>query len=145
MTWLYRHVKLLLAAYSVCLALALFWPSSDRQSAAVVWLADALTWLGLPATLVTFGRLEVVLNAAIVVPVTLLASAVRPDLSWRDWTALAFCVAVGVEVVQGLLLPGRQASFSDVVANTLGALAGAVLVAAVRPMLRTRLTTKTST
>jgi VanZ family protein len=52
---------------------------------------------------------------------------VRPSYSWRDWTAFGFCLACLVELLQGLLLPGRHASFSDVVANTLGALLGALL------------------
>jgi VanZ family protein len=47
---------------------------------------------------------------------------------------------VSVEVLQGLVLPGRQAAYSDVVANTAGILVGAVLYRAIRPMLRHRRT-----
>ena len=47
-----------------------------------------------------------------------------PRWSWRDWTAVGFVLAGFVEVTQGLLLPGRDASHADVVANTLGALLG---------------------
>ncbi len=137
MSWLTRHAKVLLAVYAVLLAVALFSPTSGRQSGAVVWLGQVLGAVGVPARLVSFHRLEVLMNAAIVAPLTFLAALVWPRFGWRDWTALGFVAAVGVEMVQGLVLPGRQAAFSDVVANTAGALAGALLLTLIRPMLRT--------
>ena len=117
----------LLAVYCLLLLLALLWPTSTRQSAMVTWLGHVLSGLGAPHRYVEFGRLEVVMNAVIIAPVTLLATFVRPSYSWRDWTALAFCLACLVELAQGLLLPARHAQFSDIVANTLGALLGALL------------------
>jgi glycopeptide antibiotics resistance protein len=127
MTWLVRHARVLLAIYSVLLVVALLLPSSTRQSAMVSWLQDVLTGAGLSGSVVTYARLEVVMNVLIVAPVSLLGSMWRPAYSWRDWTALGFCAALLVEAAQGLLLPDRQASFSDVVANTAGALLGAVV------------------
>jgi glycopeptide antibiotics resistance protein len=138
MSWIVRHARILLGVYSVLLALALFFPNSDHQASAVARLSDLLVWLGAPSRFVTFNRLEVVMNAVIVAPVTLLASLVWPRWSWRDWTTGGFLVALMVEGAQGLLLPGRQAAFSDVVANTAGALGGALLVALSRSMLRAR-------
>ncbi len=138
MTWVVRHARILLGVYSVLLAIALFSPTSQHQAGAVVRLSDLMMWLGVPVRLVTFTRLEVLMNAVIVAPVTMLASLVWPRWSWRDWTAGGFLVALLVEGVQGLLLPGREAAFSDVVANTAGALAGALLVAGSRSMLRSR-------
>jgi hypothetical protein len=126
-----RVAGTLLALYCVGLLLALFWPSSTRQSAAVVWVGHGLLHLGVPDRFVVFSRLEIVMNVLIVAPVTLLATFVRPSYSWRDWTAFGFCLACAVELLQGLFLPGRQASFSDVVANTLGALLGALVGALV--------------
>ncbi len=144
MTRLLRPARILLAVYSVLLAIALFSPSSDRQSGMVGWLSHNLATLGVPGVLIQFDRLEVVMNAAIIVPVTLLGTFIRPSASWRDWTAFAFVAAVSVEAIQGLLLPGRQASYSDVVANTagalVGALLGAVLIRLIGPMLRSRTT-----
>jgi hypothetical protein len=35
----------------------LFWPTSDRQSAAAVWLVQVLTSLGVAPSLATFSRL----------------------------------------------------------------------------------------
>ena len=142
MSWGLWTARILLVVYSMLLALALFSPSSEHQSSAVVHLGSLLTSLGVPSRFVTFPRLEVVMNAAIIAPVTFLGSLSFPSWSWRDWTTAGFLVAVAVEFAQGLLLPGRQAAFSDIVANTAGALAGALVgalvVALVRPMLRTR-------
>ena len=47
-----------------------------------------------------------------------------------------FVIASGVELTQGLLLTDRTASYEDIVANTLGALLGAALVAVVRRLDR---------
>ena len=138
MSWGPWAARTLLAVYSALLALALFSPSSEHQSSAVAHLGSLLTSLGAPSRLVTYPRLAVVMNAAIIAPVTFLGSLSFPSWSWRDWTAAGFLAAVVVELAQGLLLPGREATFSDIVANTMGALVGALVVALVRPMLRTR-------
>jgi glycopeptide antibiotics resistance protein len=130
MTWLRRYAKFLMAAYSVVLLVALLSPSSPIQSGLVYWLISRLWDLGLPYTLVTFARMEVVMNAVIIAPVSFLGSLWKPAYSWRDWTALGFTVSLCIEIVQTVLLPQRQGSFSDVVANTVGALLGVVLMRA---------------
>jgi glycopeptide antibiotics resistance protein len=127
MRWLTRHAKVLLAAYMVFLALALLWPTSGWQSGAVAWLGGILGHLGFSPSLVTQIRLEFVMNAVIIAPVPFLGAVLLPRYTWRDWTALGFAGALLVEIVQGLLLPQRNASYVDVVANTLGALVGAGL------------------
>jgi VanZ family protein len=125
-----RLAGVLLVVYSCLLLVAVLSPTNSDQSAMVVWLEHVLARLGLPG--VTFGRLEVLLNAAIVAPVSFLGSLLRPRSTWRDWTAGGFVVASAVEIIQLVVLPGRQASFSDVVANTGGALLGALVMGAVR-------------
>jgi glycopeptide antibiotics resistance protein len=132
MRFVVRYAGALLAAYLVLLALALFWPTSDQQSGAVVWLQGLLRLAGFAPDLTTFDRLEVLMNVVIVAPATFLAALVVPRYGWRDWTCFGFVAALAVEAAQGLLLAGRQASFSDVVANTAGALAGAALVDGIR-------------
>ena len=120
-----RPALVLLVGYSALLLVAVLSPSSHDQSHAVLWLGYRLQDLGVRAA--TFPRLEVVMNAVIVAPVAFLATSVWPRHGWRDWTAFGFLASLSVEAVQGLLLPDRQASFSDVVANTAGALVGALL------------------
>lgn len=141
-TWVLRGLIVLYAAF---LALALFSPTSDRQVVAVDRFGRVLAALHAPSVLLHFERLEVLSNLLLVVPLTFLATLAFARPSWRDWTAYAFLAASLVELIQGLLLPSRQAAYSDVVANTAGAFVGAVLGAALlhlaRPMLRSRRST----
>jgi VanZ family protein len=128
-----------LAVYGILLAVALLAPTSTDQAGMVRWLGRVLGGSGAPPYFTGFDRLEVLSNAAIVAPVSFLGSFLRPSYRWRDWTAWGFVVSFTVELVQMLLLPERHASYSDVVANTLGALLGAMLAAcvfAVRPGVR---------
>ena len=119
-------VTIVLAVYTALLLVALLAPTSDEQSGMVTWVGGVMADLGLPRWLSNYQRLEVVMNALIIAPVSFLGSMLRPSISWRDWTAYGFAASMAVEAIQLTLLPGRQASFSDVVANTLGALLGAV-------------------
>ena len=102
------------------------------QSSLVVDLAHVLGHLGVPVEWLTFSRVEIVMNALIIAPLSLLGSIVFPRSRWQDWTAWTFLGACAVEFTQGVLLPARQASLSDIVANTAGAALGALLVAAGR-------------
>ena len=61
-----------------------------------------------------------------------------PRTTWRDWTAYGFLFSAAIELTQALLLPSRSARFDDIVANTLGALVGAVFVALVRRLVAQR-------
>ncbi|WP_051276784.1 VanZ family protein [Marmoricola sp. URHB0036] len=115
-----------LLLYVLVLAVVLFSPTSHLQTALVNDLVRVLQAV-LPDSWVTFTRVEVLMNAVIIAPVSLLGSRVWPRLRWQDWTAYGFVGASTVELIQGVLLPGRHASFSDIVANTIGALLGAVL------------------
>ena len=62
-----------------------------------------------------------------IAPVTFLGLMAFPRSRWQEWTAYGFVASSCVELAQEFLLPHRQASTTDVVANTLGALVGAVL------------------
>jgi VanZ family protein len=53
-----------------------------------------------------------------------------------EWTAIGFLAAMFVELFQAFVLPGRTATFSDIVANTLGALLGALAVRLLLPRKR---------
>ena len=130
------RVGVLLLLYVLVLAAVLFSPTSHVQASLVDGLVHVLQAV-LPDSWVDFSRVEVLMNAVIIAPVTFLGSCVWPRLRWQDWTAYAFIGASGVELIQGVLLPGRQASFSDIVANTAGALLGAVLYGRLRSVRTT--------
>ena len=131
-----REVAIALVGYAALLAVVLLAPSSHAQSSSAGWLADLAARCGAPAWAVTQGRTEFVCNALILMPLAALGSWLWPRSSWQDWTAYTFAIAVGIEFAQGLLLPARTASFADVVANTLGGLAGAAVAGVVRWRLR---------
>jgi VanZ family protein len=81
-----------------------------------------------PATAwITFDLVEFLANVAMFVPFGLLVVLLVGSRRW--WLAvLAGALFTGViESVQGLFLPARVADPSDLVANTLGALIGAVI------------------
>lgn len=117
----------LLAAYVVLLAVVLLQPVPTIATGVVGGLDQALVNLGLPAALTEPGRVELVVNAAMFAPVSLLATLVWPRHPWANWVVYGFLGSAGVEVVQALLLSARSAQHVDVVANTLGALTGALL------------------
>jgi hypothetical protein len=133
-----RELAIALAAYGVLLGLVLLAPTSGPQSTSAGWVADLVTSVGVPERIATGARVEFVLNAVILMPVSALGSLLWPRTTWRDWTGYAFVIAGTVELVQGLFLPQRSATFVDVVANTLGGLGGAALVAAARGISRRR-------
>ena len=124
--WIAQRSRPLLVSYALVLAVVLFSPTSDVQSSLVVDLAHVLQ-LVLPDAWVTFTRVEVLMNVVIIAPLVLLGSMVWPRLRWQDWAAYGFAGAIAVELLQGMLLPDRSASFSDIVANGTGAVVGAVV------------------
>ena len=126
-----RWARPLLLAYALLLVVILLSPTSDVQSSLVHTVSDVLRTF-LPGHLVRGSRTEVALNAVIIAPLSLLGTLTFPRTRWQDWTAYGFVGACSVELIQGLLLPHRQASFSDIVANTAGAALGALLARRVR-------------
>ena len=122
-----RRLLIGLVVYAAFLGWVVLWPSASAATGVVVHTADGLSDLGVPAGLASGGRVEFALNAAMVVPLTVFAVQLWPRWGWERWTAYAFVGSCAVELFQGLLLPMRSAQFADVVANTLGAGAGAVL------------------
>ena len=128
--------RLLLLVYLVVLAVAVLSSDSVEQNLLLQRLHEWLGSHGVSLTMLTFGRLEVLANVAIVAPVGMLGVLASRTLRWQDWTAYAFVGALGVELVQGLLLPSREMSAVDVVANTAGAASGALVGQVVRWVTR---------
>jgi hypothetical protein len=123
-----RPAAVALVAYAAVVAWLLLSPTSAAPSAGVGWLADLAIRVGLPDALVSPSRIEFVSNVGVMVPVAVLAGLVWTRLNWRDWTAFGFVLSAGVELVQGVFLPGRSATFADVVANTLGMAVGGLVL-----------------
>ncbi len=115
-----------LLLYALALLVVLFSPTSHVQASLVIHLGDALQVV-LPDSWITFTRVEILMNVVIIAPLTFIGSIVWPRLRWQEWTAYGFLGATMVELVQGILLPGRHASFSDIFANTAGAMLGALV------------------
>lgn len=131
-----RVIGGVLVVYLVLLAIALLAPTNTDQSSMVSWLSDWLIRFGVSPRVVSFPRMEFVMNVAIIAPATFLASMLWPRWTWRDWTAAGFVASGVVELTQAALLPHRDGSFSDIVANTLGAMLGAALSVGVRSLAR---------
>lgn len=80
------------------------------------------------------GSADVILNILLFLPLGLALGTAR--LRWRSAGALALALSVSVELLQAFVIPGRDASLSDVFSNTLGGVAGAALAGAVALLLR---------
>lgn len=95
-------------------------------------------WLeghGAPAMATGQGRVEFMLNTAMFAPLSFLAALTFPRHPWANWVVYALVASGGVELIQGLYLPPRSAQFEDIVANTTGALLGALFGAVVTLLL----------
>ncbi|MEZ3159162.1 VanZ family protein [Microbacterium sp. BWT-B31] len=118
-------------AYLVALAAVAFWPTPVDRGAS--GLLDAITravpWL-------TYDLIEVTANLLLFVPFGgLLALVVTP----RGLVVpIAFAATLAIETLQALLLSERTPSVRDVVANTLGATLGLLLVLLVQRLRRAR-------
>jgi hypothetical protein len=124
----------LLGLYAVALLVGLLAPTGDLPSYVLTRAAIDAHRLGVPESLLAVERFEFIANVLVVVPAAGLASIVWPRLRWTQWTAYGFVASFSVEALQALVITARSATFSDVVANTLGALIGAAFVAVVRRM-----------
>ena len=124
------RVMALLGAWVALLAILLLEPSGRGPSWLIQTVAGMAHDVGLPARVSTPGSVGFALNVVAFAPVSFLGSLLWPRPTWRDWTAYGFVASFLVEVGQALALEERTATHTDVVSNTLGALAGAVLAAA---------------
>jgi glycopeptide antibiotics resistance protein len=124
--WLARAARPLLVVYALAMAVVLLSPTNTVQASLIQHLVE-LGFRADPTSWFTFPRTEKALNVVMIAPVSFLGLMAFPRSRWQEWTAYGFVASSCVELAQDLFLPGRQASTTDVVANTLGALAGGVL------------------
>lgn len=121
-----------LVGYLVALAVVLLNPVPTIGSSVVIDSMRVLHFLGLPWDFTMFRNVEFVANVVLLAPLSAFGLVIWRRSTWRDWTAGAFVLSLVAECLQGLLLPDRTASFSDIVANTLGGFLGAAAVTLVR-------------
>lgn len=117
-------------SYAALLGAVLLWPTHvDENLDVVAWpgVATALGLLGL-SDAVGYQLIEIAANVVLFAPLgVIVALSVRRHRVW--WTILvAGLASVAVESIQWLWLPGRTASFVDVVANITGAAVAALVV-----------------
>lgn len=117
-------------AYFAALAGILFWPFPvDRPIDSA--LMHAINWLhsrGLPQWFVGYRKVEFAANILLFVPFGIILTLRLHRRLWLLAVALAAAVSGAVELAQAIFLPERVPAWSDIVANTAGALIGALLV-----------------
>jgi glycopeptide antibiotics resistance protein len=131
-----RGRSVLLVAFVVYLATVgylVLSPTSGTAASVVVEISRGLTpLLGEAAA---FRAVEFVSNVLLFVPLTLLGRPLWGGVSTGAWLAIAFAATCTIESIQGLFLPQRFATVSDLIANTAGGAVGLVLAAMVAPSL----------
>jgi len=122
-----------LIVYGLIVLLATMWPTPLDQgySSSIDSLLAVLHRNGIPGWF-GYGKLEFLANVAMFLPIGFLVSMLLPARAW--WVSPIICIAasIGIEVTQSLFLSARFATLMDVVANTCGALAGALIAIAIR-------------
>ncbi|WP_158437799.1 VanZ family protein [Naasia lichenicola] len=134
-----RLVSILLAAYVVIVIAMTLTPTAPDRPIAIQLrrIIQELQERGLPA-FIGYPVFEFTANVLMFLPLGLLIALLLPRHLW--WAAI-ICGAWTssfIEFSQLLLLPGRVASIGDIIANSLGALLGALLAVAVRRAVHRR-------
>lgn len=112
----------LLVVYFVVLALIAFWPTPVDRAA-----GSFLLWLGRVVPLLSYSRVEFSSNVLLFVPFGLLVAQLLRSHRYLA-VVLGFLARLGIELVQWLALPARTPSIYDVLANTIGAALGFLIV-----------------
>lgn len=119
----------LLVAYGAALAVIAFWPVPvDREA------SDLLRALARAVPLLTYDTVEFTSNVLLFVPLGILLALAMPRHRLLV-VPIAVVVTLLMEAGQALFLAERTPSLRDVVANTLGAAVGLVIVVAVERRL----------
>lgn len=132
-----RVARILLGIFAVLLAYAVLLPSDGHDGLDVLrHVAEFVAGFGLPYAQV-FAATEFVANVAMFVPFGLLVPLAVGSLRARVCVltlAAGFVLSLMIEVAQ-LAIPGRVSDPRDLVANTLGASLGVILLTAVMSRL----------
>lgn len=124
-----RFWKRTLIAMFIPLGLVAFWPTPVDQPIGGQ-LASVLSFLhrqGIPRWF-DYSFIEASANVVLFVPLGCVACLAFPSKRWWQIGAFGLLVSSCIELGQHQFLNDRFASPSDIVTNTLGAVAGALLV-----------------
>lgn len=127
-----------LATFALIIAVITLWPgppSPDGQSRLREFLRAGQAY-GIPYWL-TFDLVEFVANVVMFMPIGFFGALVLTRHRWLIVLAAA-AGSAGIETIQAMALPLRYGTVRDVVSNTLGALLGYLLAAAIVAVLHTR-------
>lgn len=118
--------------YLIGLGWIVFAPGEDasKVTGVVDWVAARLGASGFNEAH-AYTVLEFLANIALFVPFGMLMALVFVRLPWWLITTLGCATSITIELIQ-LALPTRYSTLSDVIANTAGAAAGALLIYFVR-------------
>ena len=118
----------LLAAYLVVLALVVLWPepvdkpANHEVYASIIWFHEhGLAW-------VTYDTIEFTSNVLMFLPFGIILTVLLGRRLWWLSTLAAVALSTGIELIQLVALPDRYPSVRDVIANSVGALIGSLLV-----------------
>lgn len=119
-----RWAYAVLGLYLLGMVVLVGWPDAWAINRLIVDLYFGLVGLGLP---LRFGpdTFAVVLNVLACIPPVAAAVVLFRRVPWWAWVLLGLALSVSVEWAQGFI--GRHVDPWDVVANTTGALLGALL------------------
>ncbi|WP_181439474.1 VanZ family protein [Curtobacterium sp. MCBD17_032] len=124
-----RSVAAVLAVgYGVAVVLIGFWgsPVDARVQPLLARVVAAAQRRGAPDWF-GYGLFESLANVAFFVPLGLLVVLLAGARWWWAGAASGLLVSAAIETGQALFLPARVATIDDVVANTMGAVVGALL------------------
>lgn len=116
-----------LGVWLVAVAIIVFQPRPAIATGTVHDLSAGLIALGFPVVIADPAHMEAILNAGMFLPAAALALLSWPRLRWADVVVVGFVASLSVEVVQYFFLSARTAETLDIVANTSGSLAGALI------------------
>ncbi|GAA3906830.1 VanZ family protein [Microbacterium invictum] len=136
-----RHalVWMLALGYGGFLAFVVFWPSPIDQPVAglIDRVIAELHERGVPG-FVDYAFIEFTANIALFIPVGLLFGLALPMTWWAAMFLLGPVLSGMIELIQMTVLSARYATVSDLIANSVGATIGVLLVLILRAVVAQR-------
>ncbi|WP_166789465.1 VanZ family protein [Cryobacterium sp. TMS1-20-1] len=126
-------------AYGLVVLLATLWPTPLDQGydASIQKFLGVLHRNGIPDWF-GYGKLEFTSNVAMFVPLGFLTALILPTRVW--WLVFVLCpgLSIAIELTQASLLAARFATYSDILANSIGAVLGALIAVILRALIYQR-------